>query len=92
MVKALEDTTEAVARRQLQDMLNNAITEPDKFHNLGLRIKSSNVGKNTGLPKTTYNFLPPPPPPPQWLGARSKRLVFRVFTNVILTHTQRKFK
>ena len=57
MVKALEDTTEAVARRQLQDMLNNAITEPDKFHNLGLRIKSSNVGKNTGLPKTTFSLL-----------------------------------
>lgn len=46
MLKALEDTTEVIAQQQLQDMLNNAITDPNKFHNLGLKTKSSNVGKN----------------------------------------------
>lgn len=46
MVKALEESTEAIANYQLQDMMNNAVTAPYKFHNLGLRIKSPNVGEN----------------------------------------------
>ena len=46
MVKALEVSTEVIANYQLQDMMNNAITSPYKFHNLGLRIKSPNVGEN----------------------------------------------
>ena len=49
MVKALEDTTEVIAQQQLQDMLNNAITDPNKFNNLGLKTKSSNVGKDVPL-------------------------------------------
>ena len=49
MVKALEDTIEIIAQQQLQDMSNNAITDPNKFHNLGLRTKSSNVGKNISI-------------------------------------------
>ena len=49
MLKALEDAVKIVAYQQLQDMLNNAITDPDKFHSLGLRTKSSNVGKNNAL-------------------------------------------
>lgn len=46
MVKALEESIEAIANYQLQDMMNNAVTAPSKFHNLGLRIKSPNVGEN----------------------------------------------
>lgn len=46
MVAALEDSTAAAAHRQVQDMLNNAITDPDKFRNLSLRTKASHVGKN----------------------------------------------
>lgn len=46
MVAALEDSTAAAAQRQVQDMLNNAITDPDKFRNLSLRTKASHVGKN----------------------------------------------
>lgn len=46
MVKALEASTELIANYQLQDMMDNAITSPHKFHNLGLRIKSPNVGED----------------------------------------------
>ena len=46
MMKALEGTTEAVAHQQLRDMLNNAITDPDKFHNLSLKAKYPNVGND----------------------------------------------
>lgn len=44
MIKALEDTTETLANKQLQDMWNNAIIDPEKFHDLGLKTKSINVG------------------------------------------------
>lgn len=43
MVAALEESVTAVAYQQVQDMLNNAITDPEKFHNLSLRTKSPNV-------------------------------------------------
>lgn len=46
MVSVLEDSTAAAANQQLQDMLNNAITDPDKFRNLSIRVKVSHVGKN----------------------------------------------
>ena len=46
MMKALEGTTEAVAHQQLRDMLNNAITDPHKFHNLSLKAKYPNVGND----------------------------------------------
>lgn len=46
MVAALEDSTASAANQQLQDMLNNAITDPDKFRNLSMRVKTSHVGKN----------------------------------------------
>ena len=67
MVQALENTAEVVAHQQLQDMSNNAITDPDKFHSLGLRTKTSNVGENIGinlaklgLTKVQVNFHPLP--------------------------------
>ena len=46
MVSALEDSTAAAANQQLQDMLNNAITDPDKFRNLSITVKVPHVGKN----------------------------------------------
>lgn len=67
MMQALENTAEVVAHQQLQDMSNNAITDPDKFHSLGLRTKTSNVGENIGinlaklgLTKGQVNFHPLP--------------------------------
>jgi len=47
MVSVLEDSTAAAANRQLQDMLNNAITDPDKFRNLSITVKAPHVGKNS---------------------------------------------
>lgn len=54
MVAALEDSTAAAANQQLQDMLNNAITDPDKFRNLSMRVKASHVGKNCIQKKKIY--------------------------------------
>ena len=45
MVSVLEDSTAAAANQQLQDMLNNAITDPDKFRNLSITVKAPYVGK-----------------------------------------------
>ena len=45
MVSVLEDSTAAAANKQLQDMLNNAITDPDKFRNLSITVKAPHVGK-----------------------------------------------
>ena len=45
MVSVLEDSTAAAANQQLQDMLNNAITDPDKFRNLSITVKVPHVGK-----------------------------------------------
>lgn len=45
MVSVLEDSTAAAANQQLQDMLNNAITDPDRFHNLSITVKAPHVGK-----------------------------------------------
>ena len=46
MVSVLEDSTAAAANQQLQDMLNNAITDPDKFRNLSITVTVPHVGKN----------------------------------------------
>ena len=46
MVSLLEESTAVAANQQLQDMLSNAITDPDKFRNLSITVKVSNVGKN----------------------------------------------
>ncbi|XP_020609112.1 uncharacterized protein LOC110047687 [Orbicella faveolata] len=43
MVSVLEDSTAAAANQQLQDMLNNAITDPDKFRNLSITVKVPHV-------------------------------------------------
>lgn len=45
MVSVLEDSTAAAANQQLQDMLNNAITDPEKFRNLSITVKAPHVGK-----------------------------------------------
>lgn len=57
MVAALEESVTAVAYQQVQDMLNNAITDPEKFHNLSLRTKSPNVGKNLIIKLTGIYFF-----------------------------------
>ena len=46
MVSLLEESTAVAANKQLQDMLSNAITDPDKFRNLSITVKVSHVGKN----------------------------------------------
>jgi len=46
MVSLLEESTAVAANQQLQDMLSNAITDPDKFRNLSITVKVSHVGKN----------------------------------------------
>ena len=51
MVAALEDSIATAAHQQVQDMLNNAIVDPEKFRNLSLRTKAPNVGKD--IKKTT---------------------------------------
>ena len=57
MVAALEESVTAVAYQQVQDMLNNAITDPEKFHNLSLRTKSPTVGKNLIIKLTGIYFF-----------------------------------
>ena len=52
---ALEDSTTVAANQQLQDMLNNAITDPDKFRNLTMRVKTPHVGKNC-IPETKHTL------------------------------------
>lgn len=46
MVSVLEESTAVAADQQLQDMLSNAITDPEKFRNLSITVKVSHVGKN----------------------------------------------
>lgn len=57
MVSVLEDSTAAAANQQLQDMLNNAITDPDKFRNLSITVKAPHVGKKVNEVSTAQCLL-----------------------------------
>ena len=52
-MSVLEDSTAAAANHQLQDMLDNAITDPDKFRNLSITVKAPHVGKKVNEVSTT---------------------------------------